>query len=88
MLETTFEELLNEFDESVRDKIRAKAEEYKATHVVVYRNEDLGSFQCGHLQALCIGPNNTVKTIDGLEGKAMPGNWRFYPKSYAKVGEV
>lgn len=89
MKQITLYELLQLFDPSVHGAILEAAAKHRSTHVVLF--EDLA---LEHLEprrsAMVIGPNNTYKTIEEIEGKPMgatPSQF-LYPVSYAGIGSA
>lgn len=82
MKEITLQELVEEFDESVRPAIKTLAE--KAHYLVVCENIQLDSSACGEKSCLGVGPGFTYESLEELEGKhlnSLPSQ-RQYPVRY------
>jgi DNA polymerase III epsilon subunit-like protein len=69
MKEITFDELLEEFDESVHEAICRSIGKNDATHIVVAENVQLDSSLLGARTAMAVGPTCTDKTVEECEGR-------------------
>ena len=67
MKKMTQTEFLALFSPECMQSIFACIKKWKATHVVCYECLDMCSSCLGDRKALCIGPNNTVKTLVDAE---------------------
>jgi len=54
---------------SVRENIEASIAKNKATHLVLFENQDFCSSQFGAKSVVCVGPECTYKTPQDCEGK-------------------
>ena len=71
-------------DPTTRAAVKLAIERFQPTHVVAFVNQDMCSSQLGHTSYLCIGPNNTHKTLTEVEGQrlgALPSQFQ-YPDHY------
>jgi len=58
-------ELVSKFDDQVRPKLAALAENNPtATHIVVFQNLDMWSSQFGKVSAVAVGPGCTVESLE------------------------
>jgi hypothetical protein len=57
-------ELLEMFDPTVRDRIRANYAKPGVTALVVYENQMFDSSQFGARSALIVGPTCTIQTVE------------------------
>jgi len=55
-------ELMEKMDKSVHPAIEARALDNKATHLVLFENQDICSSQLGARTVVCVGPECTYKT--------------------------
>lgn len=99
-MEKTWDEFFEEWEkgfepvisrELMATRVLLQAQDMKATHVALYRNQTLDSPELGHCSILLIGPELTVKTVDNI-GEVCPrvGDTpsRFkYFVCYAKIKE-
>lgn len=98
MEELTFDELVSSFvpaevstfaRESVIADIEDRIRRYSPTHLVLFRNLQVDSSAFGQAQILAVGPRNTHKTLDELEGgwlNDLPSQ-RQYPTHFCVVRE-
>lgn len=69
MKQVTKAELMEKMDESVHPAIEASIVKNKATHLVLFENQDMCSSQLGARTVVCIGPICTYKTPEQCEDK-------------------
>lgn len=75
---------LAQFPKNLRSKILGMAEKYQADFIVMFENVMLDSSHCGDRTACAVGPANTFKTLEELEGRwlgDLPSR-RLYPQNY------
>jgi hypothetical protein len=90
MKEITFDELLEEFDESVREAICRAIGKNDATHIVVAENAQLDASSSGAITAMAVGPTCTYKTVEECEGKwlhDLPSQRQYFTR-YAVAPET
>jgi hypothetical protein len=61
MKQVTKEEVMKQMDESVHLAIEASIVKNKATHLVLFENQDFCSSKFGARTAVCVGPECTYK---------------------------
>ena len=69
MKQITKAELMEKMDKSVHPAIEARALDNKATHLVLFENQDMCSSQLGARTVVCVGPECTYKMPEQCEGK-------------------
>lgn len=74
-------------DTAMRTQLRQSVIANKATHVVLFRNNDMWSSQLGSKTAMCVGPTCTCTTPEECEGKHLNDlpSQRQYPYAYCEV---
>lgn len=71
MKEIPFDELLEHFDPETKSGMLERIGEFGSTHVALMENLQMDSREghYGAMTALLVGPNNTYKTVEELEGR-------------------
>jgi len=87
MKELSKQELLAEMDVDVHPLIEKNIKKYQATHLVLFENQDMCSSSLGARTVMCVGKNNTYKTIEECEGKWLNDlpSQRQYAVSFCKA---
>ena len=69
------------------DQLAKNVKATEATHLVLFRNQDMWASQMGATSLLCVGPNCTYKTPEGCEGHHLHDlpSQRQYPQAFCKV---
>lgn len=86
MKEMQLQEFLNQFDESVHERIVALLNSPGTVAVVCFENKQMDSSQFGARSALVIGEGRTYTTLESVEGQHLNDlpSQRQYPVSYVK----
>ena len=69
MKQVTKQQLMDMMDESVHSCIEIRETSNKATHLVLFENQDFSSSQFGMRTVVCVGPECTYKIPSECEGK-------------------
>lgn len=87
MKELSKQELLSLMDRDVHDLIEKNIKKYQATHLVLFENQQMDSSAFGARTVMCVGKNNTYKTVEECEGKWLKDlpSQRQYAVSFCKT---
>lgn len=86
----SFAVLLSMMDPSVHENIARAVENSDSTHVALFENLDMSSSHLGERTVLCVGPNNTYKTVADLDGSHLYDlpSMRKYPTMVASTRDT
>lgn len=89
MKEVTWDEFFELFDPEVHDAIRDSLRRFGSEYVVCFECLDMCSSHLGERTAMGVGPKNTYKTLEEVDGKWLHDlpSQRQYAHRYAKVPE-
>lgn len=66
----TMDELLKKFDPGTRPAIQFLAKKKPtATHIALFENLQMDSSACGACTAVLVGPDNTFRTLEEIDGR-------------------
>jgi hypothetical protein len=85
--EISWKQLLGMFEDETAKVIIQRSKSYVSTHVVVFMNNQMDSSRTGDRTAVCVGPNNTYKTLADCDGKWLNDlpSQRQYANFYAEI---
>jgi hypothetical protein len=69
VVEITFDEFMDLFDDATGNTILKRAGDYQSTHLVLAEKLQMDASQFGARTAMCVGPNNTYQTVEQCAGQ-------------------
>lgn len=60
---------------------------FKPTHLVLFENQQMDSSNFGNRTCLCVGPNNTYKTVEDVKSSHLNDlpSQRQYPTCFCRI---